>query len=89
MLNEQDFALFSRLRAERRRVAEADGVPVYTVFSNAQLAEMVRARVTNESAMADVGGVGKARVEKYAATFLPILAAAFADAPDQKTGSSS
>jgi superfamily II DNA helicase RecQ len=80
LLSSEDFALFSKLRSERRRVAEAEGVPVYTVFSNAQLAEMVQKRVTHVSAMGDIEGVGKARVEKYAPRFLPILSEAFVSA---------
>ncbi|MEZ5451954.1 MAG: HRDC domain-containing protein [Thiothrix sp.] len=37
----EDFDRYSRLRDLRRELAEAEGAPVYTVFSNAQLAKMV------------------------------------------------
>ena len=40
VLNAEDFALFAVLRQLRKTVSEREGIPVYGVFSNAQLAEM-------------------------------------------------
>jgi superfamily II DNA helicase RecQ len=79
VLSDDEFAIFSQLREERKRVAEAEGVPVYAVFSNAHLAEMVTSKLTTTADISKIEGIGKARVEKYAAHFLPILAAAFSD----------
>ena len=83
LLSEEDFALFSKLRGERRRIAEAEGVPVYAVFSNAQLADMVRKRLATAAALAGIEGVGQARIDKYAQHFLAILTEAFARKTDQ------
>lgn len=64
-LTTEQFAVFSRLREERKKWAEAEGVPVYTVFTNAQLAEMVtRAARTLEDLRA-IDGMGPARLDKY------------------------
>ncbi len=76
-LSEEQFAVFSSLREVRKRVAEADGVPVYAIFSNAQLAEMVQRKAVVASEMSKIDGVGKGRVDKYAAAFLPTLVQAF------------
>ena len=50
MLSEGDFAVFSLLRDLRKTLAEAEGVPVYAVFTNEQLAKFAqsgrRARLT-------------------------------------------
>ena len=73
-LSEADFAVFSRLRDERKKLAEAEGVPVYTIFSNAHLAEMVTRRVRTAAEMAKIEGIGNSRVEKYSDHMLPILA---------------
>src|SRR5262249_58425277 len=43
-----DSELFERLRALRRSLAEAEGVPAYIVFSDAVLARMAAARPTDE-----------------------------------------
>ncbi|MFM2118911.1 MAG: hypothetical protein RL722_379 [Pseudomonadota bacterium] len=40
VLGEADFAVFARLRAVRKQMAQADGVPVYAVASNEQLAAL-------------------------------------------------
>jgi superfamily II DNA helicase RecQ len=74
-LSGDDFAVFCRLRDERKRMAEAEGVPVYTLFSNEQLADLARRRPATLGAMGETGGVGTARLEKYGARLLPILAA--------------
>ncbi|MCX7024432.1 MAG: HRDC domain-containing protein [Spirochaetes bacterium] len=44
ILSETDFRLFVKLRALRKEMAEAQGVPVYAVFTNDQLAEIATAR---------------------------------------------
>jgi len=75
-LDPEQFAVFSRLRAQRKQWAEAEGVPVYTVFTNAQLAEMVRRQVRTLADLADVNGVGPARVEKYGPRIVEIMAEA-------------
>lgn len=72
-LSEADFAVFSMLREERKRIGEEEGVPVYNVFNNAQLAEMVEQRVTTEDAMRKIEGVGQARMEKYGSRILAVL----------------
>jgi superfamily II DNA helicase RecQ len=78
VLGEEDFAVFSSLRDTRKMLAEAEGVPVYNIFSNAQLAEMVQSRCTSIEEISKLDGIGKARVEKYALAMLPHLREAFA-----------
>jgi hypothetical protein len=40
-------------------------VPVYTIFTNEQLAQMVQSRATTKAALEKIAGVGDARIEKY------------------------
>lgn len=75
-LTAADFAVFTRLRDERKKWAEAEGVPIYTIFSNAQLAAMVQQRVRTPTELGAVEGVGSARVEKYGGRVLAILSVA-------------
>ena len=44
-LSEEDFQAFSRLRDLRKTIADREGMPVYAILSNAQLAEMVEKRI--------------------------------------------
>ncbi|MBM4311954.1 MAG: hypothetical protein FJ119_13540 [Deltaproteobacteria bacterium] len=73
VLPEKDFALYSRLREARKRIADAEAVPVYAVFTNEHLAEMVRRKVATKADMAKIDGVGEMKVEKYADKFLLLL----------------
>ena len=65
VLKPEEFEVFSRLRDWRRAVAEKEGVPVYTIFTNEQLAQMVQKKVNSKAALKEIEGVGDARVEKY------------------------
>jgi superfamily II DNA helicase RecQ len=71
----EEFAVFAKLRELRKQIAQAESVPVYTVFTNDQLAEMVRRRVGAKSDLEKVAGVGEARIAKYAEQFLAVLRA--------------
>jgi superfamily II DNA helicase RecQ len=72
-LQPEEFEVFSGLREWRKGVAEKEGVPVYVVFSNEQLATMVKQRVSTKAALQGIEGVGDARVEKYGAAVLERL----------------
>ena len=76
VLSPEEFTVFSRLREVRKDLAEKAAVPPYAVFTNEQLAAMVRQRVTNAAALEKVDGVGPARVEKFGAAVLAVLAPA-------------
>ena len=73
VLNEADFAVFAKLRELRKSIAEAEGVPQYAVFTNEQLAGMVRDKVRTVEALGRLDGVGPGRVDRYAARFLALL----------------
>jgi len=75
VLNPEDFKVFARLRDLRRKIAEAEAVPVFTVFSNEQLADMVRKKVRTAKDMEGINGVGEAKVKKYGDRLLEVLTA--------------
>lgn len=73
ILKPEEFEMYSKLRELRKAIAQAEGVPVYLVFTNEQLAQMVQQRVTSKAKMEAIVGVGEARLEKYGAKFLDAL----------------
>lgn len=73
VLNDHEFAIFAKLRTLRKSVADQEGVPAYALFTNEQLAEIVRRNVTSKTALGEISGVGEARVEKYGDQFLTAL----------------
>ncbi len=81
VLGEADFAVYAELRDLRKTMAEQEGVPVYALFTNEQLAEMVTRRATTFAALGQIEGVGKARIDRYGKYFVKLLGQAFAQAP--------
>ena len=72
-LSAEDFAVFNRLREERKKLAEAEGVPAYAVLTNEQLAELARQRPRTLAELAALPGLGCARLEKHGAQLLALL----------------
>lgn len=73
LLTPEQFDQFNRLRTVRKEIAESESVPVYTILTNAQLAALVQNNCNSLSAMQEVEGIGKARIEKYGDRFLAVL----------------
>jgi superfamily II DNA helicase RecQ len=73
ILNKIDFAVFARLRALRKARADSASVPAYRLFTDEQLAEMVKRRTTTEAALREIEGVGDAKVAQHGEAFLQIL----------------
>ena len=87
LLNESDFGLFSKLRDWRKAVAEKEGIPVYAVLSNEQLAAIVQKKATTKAGLKEIEGVGEGRVEKYGDALLQVLArGAGVDSAKEKPG---
>jgi superfamily II DNA helicase RecQ len=73
VLKPEDFAVFAKLREWRKDVAKQEAVPVYTIFTNEQLAQIVEKRVATKSDLEKITGVGDSRVERYGARVLELL----------------
>ena len=73
LLSPELFEIFARLRLLRKELADRDAVPVYAVFTNEQLAEIVRAGVDSRAKLKSIPGVGDAKIEKYGDLFLKAL----------------
>ena len=75
-LSPRDQELLAALRAKRTELARAQNVPAYVIFPDRTLLEMATARPASRDAMAEIGGVGARKLEKYGAIFLEVIAAA-------------
>ena len=73
ILPAEEFAVFSRLRDLRKELAQAEAVPVYALFTNEQLAQMVQRRCHSKSDLSEIDGIGETKIEKYAERLLPLL----------------
>jgi len=68
--SEVDASLFESLRATRRDIARAKGVPAYVICHDRTLMEMAAHKPTSKEALAGIYGMGPARIENYGAPFL-------------------
>jgi superfamily II DNA helicase RecQ len=75
-----DRPIYDRLRQWRSLRARQDGVPVYVVFGNAELAAIAQARPKTKEALRAIEGVGKAKADKYADDVFTVLASLNAEA---------
>ena len=76
LVAEEDAPLLSALKAKRRALAEAAGLPAYMIFPDRTLIEMAEVRPGTLDAMARVNGVGAKKLESYGAAFLEVIAGA-------------
>ncbi|HEY0118475.1 MAG TPA: RQC domain-containing protein, partial [Cellulomonas sp.] len=73
-LSTDDAALFESLRAWRAGVAREAGLPAYVVFHDATLREFAVRRPASLDELAGVSGVGAAKLERYGAGVLAVVA---------------
>jgi len=71
--DDDDPELFDRLRALRRRIADAENVPAYIVFSDAVLRQMARRVPRTERDLLAIPGIGPAKLARYGERFLDTL----------------
>jgi len=74
--------LFVRLRALRKELADAQGVPPYVVFADASLRQMARERPRDRAAFARISGVGTRKLDRYGDRFVGEIAAFCTARPD-------
>jgi len=66
----RDPALFERLRALRKKLADERGVPAFVIFSDRTLQDMAARRPRTRSGFLDLYGVGQKKLEQYGDFFL-------------------
>jgi ATP-dependent DNA helicase RecQ len=79
MVGEEDAPLLAALKARRRALADAQGVPAYVVFPDRTLIEMAERRPATLDEMARIGGVGAVKLDRYGRAFLAVITG---EAPD-------
>ncbi|MCP4625679.1 MAG: hypothetical protein GY850_19495 [bacterium] len=73
ILSPEEFAAFAKLRDWRKKVAGEEAVPVYAIFTNDQLAEIVTNKVSSLTELQKIKGIGDSRSKKYGKNIIEIL----------------
>jgi len=72
VLAADDFSLYSELRVWRKKRAAEEGVPIYAIATNEQLASVAKERPDSKAAIERIKGLGAGRSAKYAEDLLAI-----------------
>ena len=70
---EYNHALFAILRARRKELADASGVPPYVIFSDRTLVEMSAFTPQTQASLLNINGVGQVKARDYGTTFLDLI----------------
>ena len=73
--DDDEEALFQRLRELRRDIAQEIGKPSYIVFSDRTLRDMARIRPVTDAQFLAVNGVGESKLRQYGRRFMEAVAA--------------
>lgn len=65
VLSDEDFRRFTELRSQRKVMAEEVRLPAYSVFTDAELAEIAKLSEITEATLKTIPGIGEKRIEKY------------------------
>lgn len=72
LLTDADMGLFNILRDWRLQRCKKEGVPPYILFTNQQLAMIVKKRPQSISELTQIDGIGKGKAQKYGEDVLSI-----------------
>ncbi len=75
VLSPTEYRVFCELRDVRKRCAAEEAVPVYLLFSNEHLAQMVQRRCRTEADIAKIEGIGEEKAGRYGKKMIPPLLA--------------
>ncbi len=73
MVSDEDAPLLSALKAKRRALAEAAGVPAYVIFPDRTLIEMAERKPVSLDQMAGITGVGAVKLKSHGVAFLEVI----------------
>lgn len=71
---EGNLLLLSKLEALRREIAKRESIPPFTVFTDATLIEIARAKPQSKRELSAISGVSFLKAKKYGEAFLKLIA---------------
>jgi ATP-dependent DNA helicase RecQ len=72
-LSARDNAVYERLKEWRRSQARTQGVPAYVILHDKTLAEIAQRRPNSLLALAEIGGIGERKLERYGRALLDVV----------------
>ena len=72
-LSEEQFDVFSKLRAIRKVFATEEGLPAYAIFTDEELSLIASLESITEKNVGEISGIGVKKKERYASRILQAL----------------
>ena len=69
VLSEDQFQLFQHFRVVRKELAQREALPAYAIFTDEELANIVRLEQRTVALISGISGIGQHRANKYATYF--------------------
>ncbi|WP_446010639.1 HRDC domain-containing protein [Candidatus Electrothrix sp.] len=85
VLSPEDFKIFAALREWRKKAANDAGVPVYTLFTNEQLARIVTEKASSKAELQTIEGVGESRAANYGDSVIQLMRELTAEEDTERT----
>lgn len=73
ILDEGTFAVFSKLRECRKKIAMEEAIPAYAVFTDAELAEIAKLPVINQKTILSIKGIGEKKAERFGSKLIEMF----------------
>jgi len=71
--DEYDHALFETIRGLRKQLADEQGVPAYTIFSDVALRQMAAYYPVDLQSFSKISGVGRVKLDSYGPSFVETI----------------
>lgn len=81
LLAPEDMPIFNALRDWRNETSRRQGIAPYIICTNRQLAEIIQKRVGSKNQLAQIEGIGKAKVEKYGDDIIALMKERIVETP--------
>jgi superfamily II DNA helicase RecQ len=73
LLDEKNFAKFSKYREIRKQMATEDAIPAFAIFTDEELSGIAKLEVLDLKSMQTVKGVGEKKIERFGNRFITLL----------------
>ncbi|MBF0452068.1 MAG: HRDC domain-containing protein [Candidatus Magnetomorum sp.] len=73
VLSPEDFSVYAQIREWRKEVAEKNGLQLYAILKNEQMATIAQEKITSLDKLAQIPGIGEQRIKKYGKDILEIM----------------
>lgn len=73
VLSPEDFTLYAQIRDWRKKIAEKEGIALYSVLTNEQMARISQDKITSIEQLKKVDGIGDQRLKKYSGNIVQIV----------------